>query len=371
MKRIAFYMPYLAVGGAEKSTLWMAQELQRRGHDIRFIVDRRGGPLEPAYAASFPIRYLDAKRTALAGVKLARAVKDEAPDLLVAVMTHNILTAALMKRLGLIRVPLIGWEHAVLSAMRAARGPRGKMETQAIRALYGACDRLVCVSRGAAEDAIALCAPNKINAAFVYNPVPPPATSELSPREAMIAARIKSPCVASLGRLSAAKDHTTLLRAFQAFARGNGGSLLLIGEGEERNALEMAATGFGLGERVIFAGRIDNPANLLARADVFVSSSITESFGIAIVEAMSLGLPIVSTDCPTAPREILDDGRYGTLVPVGDAQAMSRAMREALSAPLDPETQKARAKEFSVANAADAFLAALDIEPPREHAAAA
>jgi glycosyltransferase involved in cell wall biosynthesis len=370
MKRIAFYMPYLAVGGAEKSTLWMAQELQRRGYDIRFIVDRRGGPLERTYAEAFPIRHLDAKRTAFAGAKLVRAVKEEAPDVLVAVMTHNILTAALMKRIGLIRTPLVGWEHAVLSAMRAARGPRGKVETQAIRALYGACDKLICVSRGAAEDAVALCAPNKINATFAYNPVPAPTTGDLSPREAAISARIKSPCIASLGRLSTAKDYTTLLRAFQSFARGNGGSLLLIGEGEERNALETAATGFGLGERVIFAGRIDNPANLLSRADIFVSSSITESFGIAIVEAMSLGLLVVSTDCPTAPREILDDGRYGQLVPVGDAQAMSRAMRDALAGPHDPELQKARAAEFSVAKAADAFIAALDLEPQREKAAA-
>lgn len=370
MKRIAFYMPYFAMGGAEKSTLWMARELQRRGHDVRFIVDRRDGPLEPEFAASFPIRHLDAKRTALAGPKLARAVKEEAPDLLVAVMTHNILTAALMKRISMIRTPLIGWEHAVLSAMRAARGPRGKIEAQAIRSLYGVCDKIICVSRGAAEDAAALCAPNQINATHVYNPVPPPNTGPLSPAEAALVARLKSPCIVSLGRLTAAKDYTTLLRAFQAFSRGNTGSLLLIGDGEERHALELAAQGFGLGERVIFAGRIDNPANLLARGDVFVSSSLTESFGIAIVEAMSVGLPIVATDCPTAPREVLADGRYGRLVPVGDAQAISRAIREELARTVDRDALKARAAEFSVANAADAFLAALGIEPAREKAAA-
>lgn len=370
MKRIAFYMPYLAIGGAEKSTLWMAQELQRRGHDIRFIVDRAGGPLEPAFAASFPIRNLDAKRTALAGPKLARAVKEEAPDVLVAVMTHNILTAALMKRLGGIRTPLIGWEHAVLSAMRTARGLRGKVETQAIRSLYGACDKIICVSRGAADDAVALCAPSEINATYAYNPAPAPVTSELTAAEASIAARLRSPCIVSLGRLSAAKDYTTLLRAFQLYSRGNGGSLLLIGDGEERHTLEAAATGFGLGERIIFAGQVDNPANLLARGDLFVSSSVTESFGIAIVEAMSLGLPIVATDCPTAPREVLAEGRYGALVPVGDAQALSRAIKDALAARHDRDALKARAAEFSVAKAADAFLAALGIEPARERAAA-
>ncbi|UPT63709.1 MAG: hypothetical protein M0D54_03955 [Hyphomonadaceae bacterium JAD_PAG50586_4] len=103
--RLAFYMPYLAVGGAEKSTLWLSQELKRRGDDVRFIVDRRGGPLDDAFAEVGPVRYLDAPRTALAGPALAKAVKEEAPNHLIAVMTHNILTAALMKRVGLIRTP--------------------------------------------------------------------------------------------------------------------------------------------------------------------------------------------------------------------------------------------------------------------------
>lgn len=371
MTRIVFYMPYLSVGGAEKSTLWMAQELQRRGYDIRMIIDRRGGPLEPAFAATLPIRYLDAARTALAGPKLTRAVREEAPDILVAVMTHNIITAAFMKTLGFIKPMLIGWEHSVLSFMCAARGPRGMIETHAVRSLYSVCDKIICVSRGAAADAELLCAPQRINTACVYNPVPAPVIGPLTPAENAIISRLKSPCVVSLGRLNAAKDYTTLIRAFQYFARTNGaGSLLLIGDGEERDALEVAVTSFGLGDKVVFAGQVDNPANLLAHADVFVSSSLTESFGIAIVEAMSLGLPIVATDCPTAPREVLSDGRYGRLVPVGDARELARAMREALAAPQDREAQKARAAEFSVARAADAFLDALGIEASEKKAAA-
>lgn len=368
--RIAFYLPYLAVGGAEKSALWMARELQRRGHDVRIIVDRRGGPLDAAFTESLQIHYLDAPRTALAGPALAKAVKQEAPDVLVAVMTHNILTAALMKRIGMIRTPLVGWEHAVLSPMRAARGVRGKVEAQLIRSLYPVCDKIICVSRGAAEDAIALCAPAEINATYVYNPVPKPQVGSLSASEQAIIDRLKSPRIVSLGRLNAAKDYRTLMRAFQYFSRTQkAGSLLLIGDGEERKALEAAATGFGLGDKVVFAGAIENPATLLAQGDLFVSSSLTESFGIAIVEAMSVGLPIVATDCPTAPREILADGRYGRLTPVGDAQAMARAMREALNAPHDRDALRARAAEFSVESAADAFLDALAAAP--EHKAAA
>jgi glycosyltransferase involved in cell wall biosynthesis len=367
--RLAFYMPYLAVGGAEKSTLWLTQELKQRGYDVRFIVDRRGGPLDDAFTQIGPVRYLDAPRTALAGPALAKAVKEEAPDQLIAVMTHNILTAALMKRVGLIRTPLIGWEHAVLSSMRAARGVRGKLETKLIRALYPACDKIIGVSKGAADDAVALCAPNEINAAFVYNAAPPPKTGPLSASEQALIARIKAPCIVSLGRLNVAKDFKTLMRAFQYFSRGSAGTLLLIGDGEERPALEAAATGFGLGDKVVFAGQVENPANLLAQSDLFVSSSITESFGIAIVEAMALGLPIVATDCPTAPREVLADGRYGTLVPVGDAMAMAKAMREALDAKHDKDALRARAQDFSVSAAADAFLTAIELAPKQQAAA--
>ncbi len=369
--RIAFYLPYLAVGGAEKSTLWMVREIRARGYDVRLIVDRRGGPLDASFAEAAPVRYLDAPRTALAGPALAKAVKEVAPDVLVATMTHNILTAALMKRLGMIRTPLIGWEHAVLSPMRAARGLRGKVEARMIRALYPVCDKIVCVSKGAADDAVALCAPAHINVTFAYNPVPKPQIGGLSATEQALVARLKAPRIVSLGRLNAAKDYKTLMRAFQYFARTqNAGSLLLIGDGEERNALESAATGFGLGDRIVFAGAVDNPAPLLAQCDLFVSSSLTESFGIAIVEAMSVGLPVIATDCPTAPREILDDGKYGALTPVGDAQALARAMREALQTDHDKDALRARAAEFSVERAADAFLAALGADAPPRQAAA-
>ena len=369
--RIAFYLPYLAVGGAEKSTLWMAREIQSRGHDVRLIVDRRGGPLDAAFAETLPIRYLDAPRTALAGPALAKAVKEEAPDVLVATMTHNIITAALMKRLGMIRTPLIGWEHAVLSPMRAARGVRGKVEARLIRSLYPACDKIICVSKGAADDAVSMCAPGQIEATYVYNPVPKPQIGALNPSEYAIVGRLKSPRIVSLGRLNAAKDYKTLMRAFQYFSRTqNAGSLLFIGDGEERAALEAAATGFGLGDKVVFAGAVENPATLLAQCDLFVSSSITESFGIAIVEAMSVGLPIIATDCPTAPREILADGKYGRLTPVGDAQAMARAMRETLQASHDKDALRARAAEFSVERAADAFLQGLGAERAPHQAAA-
>jgi glycosyltransferase involved in cell wall biosynthesis len=368
--RIAFYLPYLAVGGAEKSTLWMAREIKERGHDVRLIVDRRGGPLDSAFAEIASIRFLDAPRTALAGPALAKAVKEEAPDALVAVMTHNILTAALMKRVGMIRTPLVGWEHAVLSPMRAARGMRGKLEARLIRSLYPVCDKIICVSKGAAEDAIAVCAPAQINTTFVYNPVPSPQLDALSASEQAIVDRLKSPRIVTLGRLNAAKDYRTLMRAFQYVARSENASLLFIGDGEERTVLEAAATGFGLGDKVVFAGAVKNPAPLLAQCDLFVSSSLTESFGIAIVEAMSVGLPIVATDCPTAPREILDGGQYGLLTPVGDAQALARAIRQALQANHDKEALRARAGEFSVVRAADAFLAAIGGDTAAHQAAA-
>ena len=132
--------------------------------------------------------------------------------------------------------------------------------------------------------------------------------------------------------------------------------LVLLGQGQNEAMLRALADELGIADRVIFAGFHPDPSPFYATADLFVLSSDYEGFGNVIVEALSFGLPVVSTDCPSGPAEILGNGRWGRLVPVGDAAALAGAMREALASPVDREALKRRAADFSPEIAARKYL---------------
>jgi glycosyltransferase involved in cell wall biosynthesis len=163
------------------------------------------------------------------------------------------------------------------------------------------------------------------------------------------------PILLAVGTLKAVKRHDLLVRAFARMPRADA-TLCILGEGQERAGLETLIGSLGLQDRVLLAGYQADPAPWYAHADLFVLSSDHEGFGNVLVEALEHGLPVVSTNCPTGPHEILEDGKYGRLVPVGDVDALARAMDKALSANHDREQLKRRALDFSVEKAADAYL---------------
>jgi len=138
-----------------------------------------------------------------------------------------------------------------------------------------------------------------------------------------------------------------ILRAAAAVAPRQRFHLAILGEGEQRAALEQLAAELGIADRVFFLGFQPQPWLFVSKADLFVLSSRYEGFGNVLIEAMRQGVPVVSTDCPGGPSEILEDGRYGRLVPCGDEQALADAMEAALDDRPSPELLKARAEALS------------------------
>jgi len=156
------------------------------------------------------------------------------------------------------------------------------------------------------------------------------------------------PVGVSWGRLHPQKDYGTLLKAFQIVRSRRDVKLLIMGKGNERDTLNELAGQLGISDDVSFPGFVANPFAYIARAAVFVLSSRWEGFGLVLVEAMACGTTVVSTDCPNGPREVLDGGRYGILVPVGDPEALAEGIIRALDSPFPIELLKKRAEEFSV-----------------------
>lgn len=165
----------------------------------------------------------------------------------------------------------------------------------------------------------------------------------------------------TVGTLKAQKNQALLLRAFARLPMKDA-RLMLVGSGALEDDLRRLAAELGVGERVVLAGFHADPAPFYATAELFVLPSNDEGFGNVLVEALSFGLPVVSTDCPSGPAEILENGRWGRLVPVGDEAALAKAMMETLASPPDPDALRRRAADFASGIAARKYLEALGLE---------
>ena len=279
-------------------------------------------------------------------------------------MTHvNLATIAAAKAAGF-KGRLMVVEHNTMSQkIGQARRPAAKLAYRLAPLGYRFADVVACVSQGMADDLQALTHLPAGKIRTLYNPVVDeglPARAA-APLDHPWFAPGEPPVLLGIGRLHPQKDFATLLRAFASVRALRAARLLILGEGEERTALEALASELGIAADVALPGFAANPFAYLSRAGAFVLSSRWEGLPTVVIEALACGAPVVSTDCPSGPDEILQGGRLGALTPVGDADALARAMLETLAAPPDPAAGRARAQDFAVAPAAQAYLDALGV----------
>jgi glycosyltransferase involved in cell wall biosynthesis len=222
-----------------------------------------------------------------------------------------------------------------------------------VRTFYPWAASVVAVSRGAADDLVRTSGLPSDLVRVVYNPVITPEILTLvrqAPDHAWFAPG-EPPVILGVGRLTAAKDFPTLIRAVAEVRRHRPVRLIILGDGEERPKLEALIAGLGVAEDVALPGFRSNAMAYMARSALFVLSSAWEGLPTVLIEALAAGTRVVSTDCHSGPREILQDGRLGPLVPVGDAPALARAIIQALDRPneaVPPEALRSFTREAAV-----------------------
>jgi glycosyltransferase involved in cell wall biosynthesis len=319
----------------------LSQALALANIDLDVLLIKARGPHVAALPSAATVIKLKSRHTATSVWEVARYLRSARPDALLAVKHRAILAALRARSLARADTPISGRLGTTVSAALANKSERRKRHWyRAMKKYYPRLHRLIAVSQGVANDVISITGMPQSQVPVVRNPT-------ISP-ELLTAAQEHishpwlenpaTPVILGVGRLTEQKDFATMLSAFARVTKVRPARLIILGEGNLRDALEAQAVALGVSESVVLPGFQANPWAWMRHATLFVLSSRWEGSPNTLTEAMALGVPVVSTDCPSGPTELLDGGKIAPLVPMGDPEALSQAILAVLAEPPDPRT---------------------------------
>jgi glycosyltransferase involved in cell wall biosynthesis len=330
---IAFFLPTLAGGGAERVIVNLAEGITERGLPVDLVVGSADGELLARVPPAVRLVDLHSPRVLRSLGPLVRYLRRERPRVLVSSLGHANLVAIWAAKLARRSTPVVATVHNTMSVATPEQGRvAGRMWPMLLRTFYPWADAVVAVSRGAADDLARTTGLPRDRVRVVYNPVITPALlagTRKAPDHPWFGPGLP-PVVLGVGRLTRQKDFANLIRAFAILRQHRDARLVILGEGEERPRLEALARELGVAGDVALPGFRDPASAYMAGSALFVLSSAWEGLPTVLIEALAAGTRVVSTDCPSGPREILRDGALGALVPVGDSAALADAMMGAL-----------------------------------------
>lgn len=389
-------------GGVQHVMHRIGRGLSETGFDVSFAVVRPAGPLLGAFAREFTIhkdekgrsgpsrllaflrafgayaRMFGLRRSnyalgsALRYVPFLTTVLERVrPDVVISTTSLCNVCSLLAREVARSKARIVVSEHVNLSTVLSRRwtDPTALARTVAIlRAGYSRADTVIVVSQALKQDLIDTLGLAAAHIQVAYNPALDREFEEKrrEPCDEDWLNDKREPVVVAVGRISRQKNYPLLLEAVRIANMTRPVRLLVIGGAEKEKHQRLLAklreqcTTAGLADRVKFLGQQDNPVKYLSKADGLVLSSDYEGFGLVLVEALGCGIPVVSTDCPDGPREILGDGAYGRLAPCGDAGALARALLASLETPPDREKLRARAADFSTEKSVQGYARIVD-----------
>jgi glycosyltransferase involved in cell wall biosynthesis len=331
---VALFVRSLYGGGAERVLLNLAQGLVERGLKVDLILARAQGHYLKQVPPGVRIVDLQAQWVPASLPKLVKYLRHNQPRNLLAALHYPCEIALWAKRLAGVSTRIIVSEHCNLS-VEAARIPQlsVRLTPWAARLFYPWADEIVAVSQGVATDLAQITRLPADRIQVIYNPAILPELLTLAQEPVFHPwfEPSEPPVILGVGRLSAQKDFPTLIRAFARVRQVRPARLMILGDGPDREQLSSLIAELGLTDSVALPGFIQNPYPYMAKAAVFVLSSAWEGLGNVLIEAMAVGTPVISTNCPSGPAEILDRGKYGLLTPVGDSNAMAESILSVLA----------------------------------------
>lgn len=362
---IAIFLPTLHGGGAERVMLTLSREFAKRGISTDLVLAKAEGPYLKQVFSDVRLVDLNASRVLFSLPRLVRYLRQVHPDAMLTALGHANLVAIVARRIAKVKTHLVVSVRDTPSlAVAHTQSLRARMIPFWARLLYPDADGVVAVSHGVAEDVKRFYRLPASRVRVIYNPVMVEdiLSQAQQPIEHPWFQSGAPPVILAVGRLSEEKDFSTLLRAFVHVRKIVDARLVILGEGEQRQMLERLTSELNLKAYLDMPGFVENPYAYMRRAGVFVLSSRREGLPNVLIESLACGTPVVATDCLSGPREILEDGKWGKLVPVGNPEALAEAIVETLqSAPL-PQNLQRRASEFSVEASVEQYLQILGVK---------
>ena len=356
-KKVVLYMPSCKIGGAEKTFINLAKGIFMRGISVDILVSklkRSGFKLDNNISAVILNRY----RFILGIPKIIKYLRNK--KIILVAMTGSRLDALIIKKILGNKIKCVIRIDSNSTCEHSHGRVRTKLMLWVVNKLYHLADAIICVSDGVAGD-FKQAIPKAAHLVHtIYNPITSPDILEKSKqplKHPWFNGDDDIPMAIFVGRLSRVKRCDLILKAFAEVLKAIKVRLLIVGDGVERKNLEKLVNSLGIGDNVCFVGYQSNPYPYIKQSRMLVLASVAEGFPTVIIESMFLGVPVVSSDCPFGPGEILQDGKHGKLFTVGDYKAMARSILETLNSPVNVQSLIDRAKVFSVDSSVENYLA--------------
>lgn len=350
---LAIFLRDLDGGGAERVMTNLAIGFSKRRLSVDVILVSARGPYLSLIPPEVNLIVLNRSRLSFAAIDLVRYLKRNRPKVLLSALEHTNIIAILARKLA--RVPtVVGVTVHNLVVRNSTWIPANHVQiktyfdTNIVKIFYPWADHVIAVSQAVANSMIRL-GIKETKVTTIYNPIITPDVLYLMQQtihHPWFSAE-QAPVIIAVGRLHIDKCYQTLMEAFSRLRRNRPARLIILGEGDERAKLVAFAKTLGISDDIAMPGFVDNPYVYMAKSSVLVVSSRLEGFSNVLVEAMASGTPVVATDCG-GPSEILANGLYGKLVPIGNVEALAEAIESTLTSPPDQAYLKQRAQDFSV-----------------------
>lgn len=332
MQKMAIFLPSLAGGGAERVMLHLGDGLAKRGIHVDLVVSHLSGEYVSEIPVTVYVIDLNKKRLSHSFFKFAIYLRKNQDSVVLTTLQYSNIFCLLVKKLFFLKNRIVIRESNAISKKFNGSEIRSKIYLYLIRWLYPSADKIIAVSKGIKEELHHFLKINHEKITVIPNPIKLPSNISLN-NESSFHAWLKPgqpPVVLGVGRLVKQKDFSTLIKAFSLVVKSVECRLIILGEGPEMSLLKKLAFNLGIEGDVDFPGFNLDPFSYMKRAKVFVLSSLWEGFPNALIQALACGCPVVSTNCPYGPSEILAGGKYGKLVEVKDHNRMAKEIIETL-----------------------------------------
>lgn len=366
MPDLAIFVHSLFGGGAERAMLNLARGFSQQGLSVDLVLLRKEGAYLDLLPSEVNIIDLGGGKLWQCLPALANYLRKSRPPVMLSTLDDTNLAAIWMRKLTGVKTRLVVNVQNTIS-QEAQRSTSLKTQFMPLftRWFFDWADAAVPVSEGVGADLRAIGVRDEL-IQVIHNPVVTPDLLERA-QSAIEHPWFESeiPVLISVGRLAPQKNYPLLLEAFAKVRQSRPLRLMILGEGEERAALEAQIERLGIGADVLLPGFVSNPYAYLRQADLFVLSSWFEGLPTVLIEAMAVGTPVVATNCPSGPDEILAGGKYGALIEVGNLEQLVRAIEHTLARPISSAVLQERAAYYSLEQSLDRYAQVLNLPPSK------